>query len=523
MKLSLFTVATVLLASAEAAFVQFNVVSPGAKSVQVNVNGQISDLYHSDLNVPFYTNSIEVGGAQTYSYIADGKQEEFSRPVPAGNSTYNDYFGRPITYANIPALPRPLDNGKQWTRGDENPDLFDTNYIPSIFVNGDKAQLDNLIATVPKDKVTVELTMVGKNYVRTFSNVTLSISGAGKEQNPAKQSWRWTLSPGDTINNRFNFKIRHMEEDPTQMREKLYADVLRAMGTHANQANMIRYYINGEAFGTFNMLDDVKSYSYISAMFYNGQPPAQMGPLYDGATGASFAVMQDQFSYGSFKPSKGSPEGSEAIHEIAVKFSQLNLQDNTAIQEFDKSFDIDQFLRFMVMEYLSGSWDGYWEMQTNLGAYKDYANNNKWYYLGQDYDNTLGINMPVDSLQFSYKDYPAKNPNAVLINGFLTSPDLRATFESYISETVKKLFNNDTLSKHILAYREFIQYDLEWDRTITQRSPGWSYGWTFQNTYDNLFRSVEAPNNNGGGAEYGLIEWIDKKSKVAANDLGFQL
>ncbi|KAG1529448.1 hypothetical protein G6F50_017989 [Rhizopus delemar] len=82
-----------------------------------------------------------------------------------------------------------------------------------------------------------------------------------------------------------------MEEDPTQMREKLYADCLRAMGTYANQANMVRLFINGRGFGTFNMLDDIPKYSYIRANFYAGHPPEQMGPLYNGATGASFDVL----------------------------------------------------------------------------------------------------------------------------------------------------------------------------------------------------------------------------------------
>jgi hypothetical protein len=128
-------------------------------------------------------------------------------------------------------------------------------------------------------------------------------------------------------------------------------------------------------------------------MFYGGNPPSKMGPLYDGSTGAGFQYIEDPYDYGSFQPVDGSPEGSEAIYPLAKAFNQTNVKDDKSIAAFNEMFDIDQYMRFMVMEYLTGSWDAYWMMQTNDGAYKDYANNNTWYYLGQDYDATFGVNL----------------------------------------------------------------------------------------------------------------------------------
>ncbi|KAG0745093.1 hypothetical protein G6F57_007752 [Rhizopus arrhizus] len=507
----------------QAATVQFNVVCPGSKSVQVNVNGASTNLQPVSSSVPLYTGSVEVGSATDYKYVCDSNTEGFTRQLGSGTTrTLNEFFGRPITYANIPVLPRPLDNGKQWTRADENPDLFDTNYIPTIFVTGKPADMSTLVRKVPKKKFIVELTMIGKDYYKTFQNVKFSITGAGKSHNPAKQSWRWTFAEGDFIDNRNNFKIRHMEEDPTQMREKLYADCLRSMGTYANQANMVRLYINGEGYGTFNMLDDIPKYSYIRANFYAGNPPAQMGPLYGGATGSGFQLLnKDQYTM--FKANKKSPEGTEAIYSLAKAFHDLNLTDDAAVQKFEEEvFDIDQFLRFMVLEYLAGHWDGYWQEQTNDGAYKDYTNN-KWYYLGQDYDATFGVNLATDVLRYSYKIYPQKFTGGVLINGFLKNEKLNERFESYIVDTVKTLFNNRTLGEHITAYHEFLAPDLKWDRSIKQRSPGPSYGWTYKQTYENMFVEVDSPNHNGGGAAYGLTEWIDKKSKFVAKDLKFTI
>jgi hypothetical protein len=523
MKFSLFATAATLLAATQAAVVQFNVVAPGADSVQVESDGKRATLSAPYKGVPYYTGSLDVSGT-TYKYITGNETESFSRTL--GNDTaktYNDFFNRPITYADIPALTRPLDNGKQWTRADSNPDLYDTNFIPTFFVTGEQNDMDSLVYDLDKSTYPTEITVIGKDYVKQLKNVSFGIHGAGKSKNNAKQSWKFFLSPDEYMDNRNYFKLRHMEEDPTQMREKLYADCLRAMGTYANQANMVRLFINEEGFGTFNMLDDIPTYSYIRSMFYGGNPPDKMGPLYDGSTGASFQYLDDPYDYGDYAPAVGSPEGSEAIYPLAKAFNETNVKDDASIAKFNEMFDIDQFLRFMVMEYLGGSWDNYWMMVSNDGAYKDYANNNTWYYLGQDYDGTFGVNQPVDTLTWPYTKLADTYPEAILIDGFLQNANLNKTFNSYVVDTVKTLFNNDTLGKHIMAYRDFITPDIKWDRSIVQQSKGINYGWTYDQTYDNLFESVDAPNHNGGGAAYGLTEWIAKKAKVVAALNNFSL
>ncbi|KAI9256702.1 coth protein-domain-containing protein [Sporodiniella umbellata] len=524
MHLISFGIYGLLVTATHAALVDFYVISPESRVVQVSVGGALTTLKPVAPNIPLYTGSVETGKATTYSYLTESEEEVFVRTLPSGASrTLNDFFGRPITYANITDLPRPLDNGKHWTRADKNPDLFDTNYIPTIVVNGETRDMERLVKTVPKKKFRVELTIIGKDYYRTFKNVKFSITGAGKVNNPAKQSWRWTFDKGDTINHRNNFKIRHMEEDPTQMREKLYADCLRAMGTYANQANMVRLFINGKGFGTFNMLDDIPKYSYINANFYGGNPPKEMGPLYNGATGAGFQLLEED-EYTMFKVTKGSPEDESSIQSLAKAFVALNVTDDAALNQFDQDvFDVDQFMRFMVMEYLGGHWDGYWMMQTNDGAFKDYTENGRWYYLGHDYDATFGVNLEKDILNHSYREFPVRYPDAVFINGFLKNQKFRTKFESYITETVKVLFNKRILGERIWAYHQFIAPELEWDSTISQKSPGKHYGWFFEQTRENLYRKVTSPGAGGGGADYGLLDWIEKKSEFVAKDLNFAL
>lgn len=309
------------------------------------------------------------------------------------------------------------------------------------------------------------------------------------------------------------FKLRHMEEDPTQQREKLYADILRKMGTYANEANMVRFFINKEGMGTFNMLDDVIMYSYINAMFYNGQTPEQLGGLFDGASGASFGFPSD---FDSFIPNYESPLDQDSLVPFAKTFKSVNFSEENQVRAIGDYFDYDQFLRFMVMEFLTGDWDGYWQEQTNDGAYIDLGENNKVYYLGQDFDGTFGVNLQQDRsfVSLPYTDYPKRFPGGVLINQLLKSSMIKARFENYLKTTVLEIFNREVLGDYLEARYQFLAPDLEWDRSIKQRSPGNNFGWTFDQIYQNLFEPVYGKGKNSGGADWGLLEWVAAKESA---------
>ncbi|KAF9084560.1 hypothetical protein BGX27_003762 [Mortierella sp. AM989] len=445
-----------LAAIAQAAQVTFHVIAPGSTTVQVSVNGQLTALTAADPTIPVFSGAAETGADTKYKYVAGGVTETFDRALPTGRTeTYNDFLNRPVTYADIPELPSPIEKNPTWTRSGPKQPLFDTNYIPTIFVNGNPSDLNGLIVNPAKDKFSVTLTFVLASEVKTFTNIRFGIHGAGKKKNNAKQSWIWELAPNDTYQNRNFFKLRHQEEDPTQMREKLYADISRAMGTYANEANMIRFFINNEAMGTFNIPDDITQYSYPPAKFYAGKPPAQMNALFDGASGASF--------------------------------HKTDKANDAAIAEVGKLFDIDTYMRFMVLEYLTGNWDGCWEQQTNVGLYR------------QDFDATFGVNIHHNDttfIEWSYKKYPTLFPGGVMINGLLQNPTYTQMFETYLKNTVQILFNNATLINRILKYHAFILPDFA----------------------ENLWGWVPAPNANGGGAGFGLIQWIVRKSEAVAKE-----
>ncbi|CAO0793201.1 unnamed protein product [Mucor circinelloides] len=518
---SLAFVAVALLSAVNAANVTFKVIAPTAtKQVQVNIDGTLTALKAADSDVPYYTGSADLPDNKSYKYVVDGKAENFTRSFSGGDATKNEFFERQVTYAtNIPELPSILSNGS-WTRGSTSDPIWDSNYVPSIFVTGEESQMEDLIENVPKTTYKAKITFIGPDSVKSIENCVFGLHRPGRKNNDAKQSWVWTLPEGTFYADRNWFKIRHMEEDPTQLREKLYADIARKMGTYANEANLVRFFINKEGMGTFNLLDDVIMYSYINAMFYGGDAPEQMGPLYDGGSGADFNPAT---GYDSFVPNVESPLSQDAIAPFAEAFADVDFSNDAEVQAIAQYFDYDQFLRFMVMEFLTGSWDGYWQEQTNDGAYID-TKENKLYYLAQDFDATFGVNLPFekDFVNKSFQDWVKQFPNAFLINKLLSNPSVNKTFQNYLTTTVEEIFNYDTLKAYVEARHNFIYPDLAWDRSIKQRSPGNIFGWTAEQTTENLYEAVTAPGpdaSSTGGAQYGLLEWVQLKEKSLRSQL----
>lgn len=260
-------------------------------------------------------------------------------------------------------------------------------------------------------------------------------------------------------------------------------------------------------------------------MFYDGKPPQQMGPLFDGASGASFMYSTNKDDYSSWIPNPKSPEDYEVIDSLCETLNKTDFSNDASVAKLSAMFDTDSFMRFMVMEYLAGHWDGYWMEQTNDGAYRDPTNNNMWYYLGQDYDATFGVNLaqPRSFVETSYTKFPEMFPGGVMINGLLKNPSMRTRFESYLKNTTAVLFNNYTLTNRVLEYQKFLLPDLQWDRSIKQQSPGIHFGWTFDQVTANLWSGTKASGQKPGGAEWGLLEWIVAKSNAVAKEFNIQI
>lgn len=98
---------------------------------------------------------------------------------------------------------------------------------------------------------------------------------------------------------------------------------------------------------------------------------------------------------------------------------------------------------------------------------------------------------------------------------------MKTTFETYLKNVTSILFNPATLGRRVAAVQERLKPEVAWDRNITQRSPGINYHWTYQQFLDNINQPVSGV--GGGGAQWGLMQWVDAKSQVVAKEFALTL
>jgi hypothetical protein len=74
---SLSFISLACLTAVHAASVTFKVIAPTAESsVQVNINGQLTQLKAQDVDIPYYTGSAELNDGQSYKVKFKKKKDQ---------------------------------------------------------------------------------------------------------------------------------------------------------------------------------------------------------------------------------------------------------------------------------------------------------------------------------------------------------------------------------------------------------------------------------------------------------------
>lgn len=536
MLLALVAVGPLLASSAEAAKVHFGVVAFPKQSVQVILDGgQPVTMAPHDPNEPYYGGVLEAAEGSKYKYVVDGQAEAFDRTVAGehvrNGRTHNDFFGRQATVQRLPKLSLPFDD--QWKRGLGLTPMFDDSYIPTIHLSGDKAAIQNMWTTMVNVTCNVRMTVITADYVTTHENVLYAISAAGRKMNYAKQAYRLKLPTGSHLYGRDEWKLRNSEEDPLQLREKTYMNMLNAAGVPVLQSNNVRLYVNKEPVGTYVINDDGDQKSFIRALFHGPATPlpqqAPVGTLLQGDF-LDFAYKGDDPAlYSSVKAGEiGQNPVTNPLQSLIalLKFVDGIGTDDASIDALNQKFDVESFLRAMAFEFLTVHWDGYWESGTNFILYEDPITN-KWYFIDQDFDMTMGCASTatgysltnVTALTVQQYGGNVKGQPRPILEKILASPKYKARFDAIMKAIVQHLFNPAVLGARIRANAARIRDEVQWDRSQTRRHVGRPDNWKIADFDTNLNSPVFYPS---ASCEFGFVQWIDQRSAAVSRQFGVQ-
>ncbi|GAN11269.1 hypothetical protein MAM1_0521c10828 [Mucor ambiguus] len=524
----------------QAADVEYSVVAfpQDQQSVAVIVGGQSYPLTRAT-DYPNIFKGVAPAGEQ-YQYSLTGGPgdvvETNLRVQQAGiTTTGNEFFNRTQTVYNVPALPQaynpiyhPLQSNMN--RSDE---------IATIILEANATGFNEILANPLGEHDYTQIsrmTYIANKEVFSFTNAGIKNSGQSTREF-AKQSYKVRLNeftktgPKELIYGRTTIKLRAHETDPTFVREKLMLDCLAASGGATLQGNFVRLFVNNRPMGLYLMIDDSTT-NFINVALRGGNQKFQYtGPTYKGnALNPSFEgnlVYKDdlQESYndtiykledeGNMKKDMNKTNEKTPLIEFIKELSTIDptqMVDEASKGPLEKLLNPQNLMIHMAMNFLSGSWDGFWHQASNYYLTKE-TSSGQWTFISYDFDETFGLGAPRYMSTTPYENFTRPDSQRPLIDVIIKSPYYKAEFEKVVQTLVKRFFKASAVNPRIEAWKNMLREDVEYDLSLPAESVGIKPQWTLWNFENNL--------NATDGESMGVAEWVNARSVAVQQQLNF--
>lgn len=205
------------------------------------------------------------------------------------------------------------------------------------------------------------------------------------------------------------------------------------------------------------------------------------------------------------------------IIDFTKRLSQVNAQDAKDAQNpgsIANLIDPQHTLVHMAMNYLIGSWDGFWYQASNYYLTND-LKTNKWTLITYDFDETYGNGVEDAGMNtVDYKNFSRPGSKRPLVDVFLTNPYYDSVFQDILKTLVKRFFKPSVVDPILTAWSKMLEEDIAWTRTIPGRSPGAKTAFTVQNFQEGLL--------GNGSNPISISEWVSKRSTSLTTQLKFQ-
>jgi len=237
--------------------------------------------------------------------------------------------------------------------------------------------------------------------------------------------------------------FKAMGMTPSFMREKLSQSMYDAMGAKIQRMSYAQFFVNGIHFGFYVMMED-PSEPFLQSRFGNSD-----GALYKSQGdlryyGSDPSIYQHMNFSGilAYKPRTPAAENYTALaHFITV----LNLTpEKNFVEEIEKVFDTDLFLRAYAVSVLSGNWDGIYN-GNNYFLYLD-PSDGLFKFFRQDLDMSFGAG---NSTKYNFNERniwtwttkPTVGRGFMLPTRILQQETYQRKFAYYINLLLSKYFS----------------------------------------------------------------------------------
>lgn len=237
------------------------------------------------------------------------------------------------------------------------------------------------------------------------------------------------------------FSLKNNYDDPSQLREKVAADVFAKAGLAVSHTAFYALYVdhgNGpEYFGLYTLVEEVDG-EVLDTQFTSDD-----GNLYKPEDfGASFV----EGSFGEEYFEKKTNEDDADWSDIQALFAALH--DDTASTDpatwranLESVFDVDGFLKYLAVNGIIQNWDSYGRMTHNYYLYNDPATS-KLTWIPWDHNETLQEGKQGGALALDFSDIEVDA--WPLIETLIADDIYKAQYDDYLLEVISDAFETTT-------------------------------------------------------------------------------
>jgi spore coat protein CotH len=260
---------------------------------------------------------------------------------------------------------------------------------------------------------------------------------------------------------------------------------------------------------------------YYVGVTYKGNalsPEAEGNLVYVGDDATKYPTDIYKLSdFGEDKTIDKKNNSQALIIDFTKRLSQVNAQDAKDAQNpgsIANLIDPQNTLVHIAMNYLIGSWDGFWYQASNY-----YLNNDlktkKWTLITYDFDETYGNGVEDAAMNtVTYKNYSRPGSQRPLVDVFLTNPYYDGVFQDILKTLVKRFFKPSVVDPLLTAWSKMLAEDIAWTRSIDGKSPGAKTTFTVQNFQDGLLGNGTVP--------ISISQWVSKRAASLTTQLNFK-
>lgn len=335
----------------------------------------------------------------------------------------------------------------------------------------------------------------------SVSNVGFRLRG-NTSRDASKKSFKISFNEyvsGQKYQGVEKLNINGEHNDPSMSRAKYCFDFLDYLEVPASRTNHVKLYINGDYFGLYLNVEHYDE-EFTQSRF-GGQ-----GNLYKCLYGADLKYIgasanNYKLEYYEIK----NPEGPGAYEDLAQLIDVLNNASSSDFEcDLEHIFNVNGFLKSLVMDVLTGNWDGPHYNKNNFYLYFN-AQAGQFEYIPFDLDNTLGV----DFLGREWSDrniyeWSRANSTRPLYTKIMERETYRNRFTFFLDKALREYCNPATVSARLNVIRALIS-----DAALADTIRTLDYGYTFSN-FNSSFGYFSKDH-----VKYGIQDFVTRRYNAA--------